>query len=303
MRHHSLVLATLFCLLTGLGAAASRDAQANSIGTFVGTTPAKAEVLQFFGAPAGTTAELIEWSLSFTSPSRYTLRAAYGLTEPNFPGIHRERKEVNRQGTWTATKGTKWSASADVVDLGGLAFVRVGPSVLHVLAADRSMMPGNASASFSLNRNEAAEPAPDPSLPSMPGPGGSYTISPLSTGPTVYGVFEGRTPCLGVARELARTVAPGCPKLKWRLTLLQDAASHKPTTFKLEGTLYRSEREEGPWTISDNSVVTLEHADRTPLVSLLKVGDDTVMFLDRSQNLLVGNASFSYTLERRKQKD
>jgi hypothetical protein len=36
------------------------------------------------------------------------------------------------------------------------------------------------------------------------------------------------------------------------------------------------------------------------LVSLLKVNDDAVMFLDQSGNLLVGNASFSYTLERRK---
>src|SRR4030095_13404746 len=96
------------------------------------------------------------------------------------------------------------------------------------------------------------------------------------------------------------TVAPGCPKLKWRLTLYQNPDSRKATTFKLEGTLYRSDRVEGPFAISDKGVITLEGPNRATLISLLKVSDDAVMFLDQSGNLLVGNASFSYTLERRK---
>jgi hypothetical protein len=116
----------------------------------------------------------------------------------------------------------------------------------------------------------------------------------------VYGVFEGRTPCQGVARILERAVAPGCAKLKWRLTLYQHPDYRRPTTFQLEGTMYRSDRVEGPYTTSDKGVITLERPNRTPLVTLLKVSDDAVMFLDQSGNLLVGNASFSYTLERRK---
>jgi len=300
MRLHITVVTILLCSVAGFGRAAPTKSQANSTATFVGTTAAPAELLQFLGAPAGTNAELIEWALSLTAPSEYTLQASYGLTEPNFPGIQRDRHELHRKGTWAARKGTKWSASEDVVDLGGLAIMRVGPNVLHVLSADRSLMTGNGAWSFSLNRIDAAEPAVDPSLPSTLGPGGSYTISPLSTGPTVYGVFEGRTPCQAVARLLARTVAPGCPKLKFRLTLYQNPENRRPTTFKLEGTLYRSDRVEGAFTLSDKGVITLEGPNRTTLISLLKVSDDAVMFLDQSGNLLVGNASFSYTLERRK---
>ena len=300
MRLHITVVTILLCSVAGFGRAASARNQANSTGTFVGTTSAPAELLQFLGAPAGTKAELIEWALSLTPSSHYTLQASYGLTQPNFPGIQRDRHEINRKGTWAARNGTKWSPSEDVVDLGGLAFVRVGPYVLHVLSADRSLMTGNGSWSFSLNRIDAAEPAVDPSLPSTLGSEGSYTISPLSTGPTVFGVFEGRTPCQAVARLLARTVAPGCAKLKWRLTLYQNPDNRRPTTFKLEGTLYRSDRVEGPLTLSDKGVITLEGSNRTTLISLLKVTDDAVMFLDQSGNLLVGNASFSYTLERRK---
>lgn len=288
-------------LLTGSsGVRALSSSRQTSPIEFVGTTPANVELLKFFGAPPSTNAELVEWSLTLTSVTQYTLRAGYGMTEANFPGIHRDRRDVERRGTWTAAKGTKWSSSEDVIDLGGLAFVRVGPSILHILTSSRSLMTGNGSASFSLNRTDAAEPPADPSLPSTIGPGGSYSLSPLAAGTGVYGIFEGRTPCLGVARELSRVVAPGCPKLKFRLTLLQDSASHKPTTFKLEGTLYRSEREEGRWKISEKGVVTLERPNGTILISLLRVSDDAVMFLDRSGRLLVGNALFSYTLERRK---
>ena len=300
LRHHITILSILLCSVAGVARTPSAQSQADSRGTFVGTTPAPAELLQFLGAPAGTNAELIEWSLSLTTPSQYTLHAAYGLTQPNYPGIQRDRHEVNRKGTWTARKGTKWSPSEGVVDLGGLAFVRVGPNVLHVLSADRSLMTGNGGWSFSLNRADASEPAVDPSLPSTLGPEGSYTLSPLSTGPAVYGVFEGRTPCLGVARLLARAVAPGCPKLKFRLTLYQNPENRKPTTFKLEGTLYRSDKVEGPFALSDKGVITLKRPNGTTLISLLKVSDDAVMFLDENGNLLVGNASFSYTLERRK---
>ena len=162
------VFAILLCVVTGIGAGASADRQSTTISsstpalnTYVGTTPAPPELLQFLGAPSGTTAQLIEWSLLFTSDSKYTLRAAYGNTMPNYPGIQRDRKEVERQGTVTLARGTKSNPAASVLDLGGLAFVHVGPSILHLLAADRSLMIGNGSASFSLNRSSATEPVPD----------------------------------------------------------------------------------------------------------------------------------------------
>lgn len=297
---HICAAAILLLAILGPDAGALATSQAESTATFVGTTGAPSQVLEFLGAPAGSNAELVEWSLSLSTSKRYALHAAYGLTQPNHPGVQRDRREVDRKGTWTARKGTKWSPSEEVVDLGGLAFVRVGPDVLHALSADRSLLTGSGAWSFSLNRADAAEPPVDPSLASTLGPSESYTLSPLSTGPSVYGVFEGRTPCQSVARMLGRPVARGCAKLKFRLTLLQDAATRRPATFKLEGSLYRSEREEGLWTISGNGVVALQRADRSPLISLLKVSDDAVMFLERAGKLLVGNASFSYTLERRK---
>jgi hypothetical protein len=130
MRLQTAVAMILVCVVMGIGQAASTTSQTNSTGTFVGTTPASAELLKFFGAPPGTDAVLVEWSLSLTSSFQYTLHASYGQTQPSLPGIQRDRHEVDRKGTWTARKGTKWSPSEDVIDLGGLAFVRVGPSHL-----------------------------------------------------------------------------------------------------------------------------------------------------------------------------
>jgi hypothetical protein len=99
-------------------ARADRREPAGVEGTFVGSTPVNAELLRFLGASAGTPAELIEWSLSLTSPSQYVLRAAYGQTEPNFPGIQRDRHEVDRKGLGQLAKARNgvrrkmWSISA-----------------------------------------------------------------------------------------------------------------------------------------------------------------------------------------------
>ena len=64
MRLHITVVSILLCSVAGPGRAASATSQADSTSTFVGTTSAPAELLQFLGAPAGAKAELIEWSLS-----------------------------------------------------------------------------------------------------------------------------------------------------------------------------------------------------------------------------------------------
>jgi hypothetical protein len=122
----------------------------------------------------------------------------------------------------------------------------------------------------------------------------------------VFGVFEGRTPCHGIAHELAVTARPGCCKLKWRVTILQDPHSHEPTTYKVEGTLYGSGAREGRWRMTrgtaDDPQATvyelfpsLEHRS----ILLLKGDDNVLFFLDPSRRPLIGTAQNTYTLDRR----
>ena len=64
-------------------------------------------------------------------------------------------------------------------------------------------------------------------------PSQSITPHPLPKGPTVFGIFEGRSPCLGIARQLKISTTADCIKLKWNLTLYRDPVTFRPSTFTL----------------------------------------------------------------------
>ena len=133
----------------------------------------------------------------------------------------------------------------------------------------------------------------------------SYRIAPLATGPTVFGVFEGRSPCHGIARELKLPQHAGCTKVKWRVTLYQDPKTAASTTYKVEGTLHRQSAREGAWTIvrgaktDPNAVVyRLGPTPTEAEVLLLKADDNILFFLNHDREHMVGHADFSYTLNR-----
>jgi hypothetical protein len=276
-------------------------AQEPTVETFVGTTPGAPELLRFLGADAAKV-ELIEWKLTLQSNSavpRYSVSATIGNTQANFPGIARDIRQIQSTGSWSAAKGTRSDATADVIVIGNVSFVRLGPSIIHVLNPDRSLMTGNGGWSFSLNRSDRLEPYLDPRLADQ-GPSESYTLSPVSTGPSVYGVFEGRTPCQGGARAAGVTVDPSCAKVKWRVTLYQDPQTRTPSTFKVEGSLYRGARSEGRWTMAPGQPGTLPVIRLESSATFVQPDDNVLLFADRAGNPLVGNALLSYTLDRRK---
>jgi hypothetical protein len=279
--------------------AANRQEQPSE--TFVGTTPATPALLRFLGA-AGANAELIEWKLSLQgggSAARYTVSATIGLTQPNMPGIAREKRHLETAGRWSTAKGTRSDPMAEVIVLSSLSFVRLGPFIIHALNQDRSLMIGNGGWSFSLNRRDRLEPFVDPTLV-VQASSVSYTLSPVSTGPSVYGVFEGRTPCQGVARAIGMTVDPSCAKVKWRVTLYQDPQTRMPSTFKVEGSLYRGATSEGRWTMAQRQPGALSVLRLESFTTFAKADDNVLLFADRDGNPLVGNALLSYTLDRRK---
>jgi hypothetical protein len=117
----------------------------------------------------------------------------------------------------------------------------------------------------------------------------------------VLGVFEGRTPCGRIAVEFTGFPGNGCEKIKWRLTLYQDSITGRPTTFRYQGT--RTTRE-GTWVLSRGTpsdpgatVVRLATAAPHPAIALQKV-DDVLLLLDGTGKAVVGDASWSYTLNR-----
>jgi hypothetical protein len=133
----------------------------------------------------------------------------------------------------------------------------------------------------------------------------SIAFSAFPKGADVYGIFEGRTPCEEVARQLTNKVPTGCVQLKWQLILFQDSVTHQPTTYALYIGLYGREALTGTWKIekgipSDRSAVVyaLDYHQSGKALYLLK-GDENILFvLDESRAFRVGDLHYNYTLNR-----
>lgn len=118
-------------------------------------------------------------------------------------------------------------------------------------------------------------------------------------------VFDGRTPCQDFAKQLHEKVTIECIKIKWRLTLYKDSVTGDPSTYNLQGFIYKKDNPRvGKWHIikgtkanPEGIVYQLDQQGKEPL--FLQKGDDNVLFfLDQEKNLMVGNRDFSYTLNR-----
>jgi hypothetical protein len=295
-----------------LNAPRSWASEPSVFGVFCGSSPCGEPIRQALRIPTNGAPELIEWKLTLYqdatahTPSRYELHCDYGLTVPNKPGLAKDVKTLERQGTWTLSKGTKSNPDAVVYEFNGaISLLQVDSNILHVLNPDRTLMIGNGGWSYTLNRTDHAEKRPEQALMQSQ-PDMSYQISPLATGPTVFGVFEGRSPCQGIARELKKSVHAGSAKVKWRVTLYQNPETLAPTTYKVESSLHRRNPREGDWSIvrgtqkDPNAIVYRLAPTKDEAALFLLKGDDNVLFfLDQSRNPLVGHCEFSYTLNRR----
>ena len=130
----------------------------------------------------------------------------------------------------------------------------------------------------------------------------SRSGSGIVTGPSVYGVFVGRTPCQEFLKELNLGSREACAKRKMSITLYQDSITHKPTLYETRGMGKWSGK--GKWEIVQGTPTdpkaTVFQLNLGPDTFLfLAKGDDNVLFiLDRNRNFLPGNADHSYTMNR-----
>lgn len=135
----------------------------------------------------------------------------------------------------------------------------------------------------------------------------STPFIPRVTGKTkpVLGVFDGRTPCQDLAKQLNEKVIPECTKIKWRLVLYVDSITGNATTYSLLGFVYKKDNPRvGRWHIIKGTKATpeaivyqLDLAGGTSLF-LQRGGNNVLFFLDQEKNLMVGDRDLSYTLNR-----
>ena len=282
--------------------------------TFVGTTPCGDAARAFVGGmPAGAPCHAIKWELTLDATelaNRWSLTAVYAVPRASNPGAMVDGPRVTKQGALTSSTVQRLGAASTVFRLtadGGssMAFAQVGGDLVNLANDDGSLVPGTSGWSYTLTRADRVEP---PAVEIARASEGSYALSPRESGSHVFGVFGGRSPCAGLARELKFTGADGCVRVKWRVTLFKDPRTSQPTTYKVEGSLTHARAWTGPWRIvrgapefPDASVYHLDaDASHGPIL-LLRVDDNLVLFLNQQRHPLPGSADFSYTLTRSKE--
>lgn len=119
------------------------------------------------------------------------------------------------------------------------------------------------------------------------------------------GIFVGRTPCGSIATEFTGFPAANCEKIKWEVTLYRDAATGEPRSYRYRGT---RTSHNGTWSVTRGSVsnpsATVYELQYDKGVLLLLAADENVLLLmDRDRRLLVGDAGYSYTLNRWREAD
>lgn len=138
---------------------------------------------------------------------------------------------------------------------------------------------------------------------------------PVPPGSSATGNFVATSPCDAVSRA-ALKIPPtaNCEMIKWHLTLFEDAKTFTPTTFELncvyglpeQGTLGLSKGGtnvgwKGKWKIvpgTDGAVYELDLGVPNGTVSFLRVDHSLLHLLDQNKSLAIGNAGWSYTLNR-----
>lgn len=294
-----------------------RGQRPQSAAQFAGSTPGGDEAREFLGGlPQNAPCHHVVWRLALATnrgPSAagtFHLQALYRVPNTGNTNQSIDGPSVVVTGTWKSQRPENAARPAEILVLERtspaqkITFAVINPHLIHVLNRDGSLALGNGGASYTLNCMEHAEAPMDPDL-LADAPSISYRISPRAVGPDVFGVFEGRSPCHRIANELATPQHPGCFKAKWRVTLFQDVSTRAPTRCTIEGSLFRDEPGGGTWSLGKGAandpsanVFQLNTGRNRPPLLLVQGDSNVLFFLNKNREPLIGNADFSYTLNR-----
>jgi hypothetical protein len=277
----SVALAAVLILAPAGGAPAS---------DYSGSSPCGPAVRRFLSIPANLACERVTWQLRVREGA-FELDATYGMQAVNAPGFAANPGQARLRGTLTTSGPIASYSRSRVYTLrhdGGrvLDFALIDDDLMHVLDSRKRLLAGDGGWSYTLTREGIKRAVIEPR---------DLVPAPKLEG---AGDFEGRTPCHEISKMLGQSPASGCAKLKWGVTFLADG------TYTLKGTLYRVAPRTGTWTLMRDArtgapVYRLDPSGAGAYLTLLKAGDDVLFFLDGNGNVLAGNSSHGYTLNRK----
>lgn len=270
------------------------------IDEYVASTPCDLPVRTFLGVARETPCERITWHVALAPGAGggdFTLRVHYGMTVPNSQDLAGGGTRAELRGTWAPVPTTDDGADVRLTLLKprrALLLRRLDANLFHIQDERGALLVGNGGWSYTLNRRDPIKPARQ--LPSR-----------SAVRDVTAGTFDGRTPCLAMAARLGSPVPSDCAKLKWRLLLQKDPATGAHGRYALEGTLYRDRPHTGRWSIDPQgkdaraTIIRLDPTEGGAFLSFLIADDNILVFLDKGGQPLVGNADFSFTLNRKPQ--
>ena len=276
-------------------------AESGLSGVFEGVTPCSKVERPLPQIRPDADCEMAIWRLVLGPGSAYTLDSSYGTPQQGTPDIQGGGTRITLEGTWTEARGTQANPDAAIIRLEtdnpqtSLSFLKVSDDILHLLDDDGRMRTGNASWSYTLSRTGRGGHAASAGV----------TRAFIESEPPLHaGTFEGRTPYQDFLRGFGADLVPGRLKVKWLLTFCADPVTGNPERY-IYSVPGRADSSEGRWSIirgtpqnPDATVYQLTPANGGPALSLLKLGDNHLFFLNQDLNPLAGDARWSFTLSR-----
>ena len=289
-------LLLLVCVFAASCAAAGPAVPHSPETILVGSTPGDPAIKTMLSIDPAKKVDFIRWHIALNETGRtFVLKASYGVGKPNTPDFEGGGEKLSLEGNYGLSNDVNtavYKLTSDKLS-GSISILKLNDNIFHILSADNRLMVGSGGWSYSLSRKQVSTTRSG-HLP-------SFSRTELSKFPTEV-EFVGRTPCEEIAREYKWAVGNECFKLKWKLVLFRDPKTGEPTTYDLQRTLHRAEPIKGKWTIVNGPKHMVYRLDPDKLdlsISFLAGDENVLFFLDKENRLFVGNADFSYTLNRR----
>lgn len=245
---------------------------------FVGSMPCHELLNVVLDKHPQSKCEFMKWDLLINPDYTVILKITYGESQPNTNGFKPGKVEKNFSGA-LSWQGNTWKIK--LVGDRELTFRKLDNNVLHLMNG-KEFLTGNGGFSFTLNRTPASH---------------AGLFDQTHDLEIKAGVFDGRTPCHELSTLLKLTPTDSqCLKRKWRLKLSK--TSPRTGAFELITVNYRDDSNQlkGNWRM-ESGLLELDFTNRGKLC-LLPVSENVFHFLDADKQLLVGNADFSYALNR-----
>lgn len=279
---------SLSCSQTGV-------AQTGQTIQLVGSTPGDAEIKKMLGVPVDMPVDTFRWDVALKPDKTFNIDLVYGVSKPNTRDLQIDHK-LSLAGNYTVSMSEDGRIRREIYhlknDRAALSIIKINADIFHILAGDGKLLGTYNGWSYTLN-NKNPMAAQNNFLP---------VVADVTDERSAQTVFGGRTPCTEIATKFNIKVPKGCFKLKWKLTLNRDQKTFAPTTYTLQRADLYPKLIEGKWAIQDRAgakVYQLDPDKPDQTISLLRVDENVMYFLDKNQRLFVGDKEFSYTIDKK----